>query len=122
VNGLVEFLRERLDEDERRAKGANPDVSARKAAVFNSFACYAGDIVFTTSFTPQRVLADVAAKRAIMDACEQHEQWYAAEPDMRHFEAWAALDLAVRHLAAAHAEHPDYQSDTWSLERAGEKS
>ncbi|WP_163571065.1 DUF6221 family protein [Fodinicola feengrottensis] len=49
---------------------------------------------------PAYVLRDVAAKRAIVDACG-----YADESDSALFEAWRD---AVSYLAAIDSAHPDY--------------
>ncbi|GAA1753942.1 MULTISPECIES: DUF6221 family protein [Streptomonospora] len=93
---IVEFLNERLEEDERAAHAASPGTGG-----------------------PERARADVAAKRGIvegytatyrecMDSLNDGAQ-SAAEEDG----AWSALHAwrrALEHLAAVYAAHPDYDS------------
>ncbi|ABS03174.1 DUF6221 family protein [Kineococcus radiotolerans] len=54
---------------------------------------------------PARVLRDVAAKRAILNACVSHQD---AEYPYDN-----AMEDAVEWLAAAYSDHPDYDP-TWS--------
>jgi hypothetical protein len=79
---LIDFLNERLDEDEATAR-----VATRLMY----------DASFIAPFTPSRILADVQAKRAIVDqaACE-------------HCATDGALQWALRVLSYPYADHPDY--------------
>jgi hypothetical protein len=78
---LTEFLTARLDEDEADAR--DDDGSPTPIGMWD----------------PDRVLAEVAAKRAIVDkATDYDERW--------------ALDEVLRHIAAPYADHPDYD-EAW---------
>lgn len=129
MSDLVEFLLARLDEDERVAGFANPEGAARTEAVNRSPACYSGDVLIVGRISAARVLAEVAAKRRIVDA-------YLAERVRRDaFQAVGAraveddaqatrrrssaarcrgLEIAVEFLALPHAEHPDFRKE-WNL-------
>jgi hypothetical protein len=124
VSDLVAFLTARLDEDERVARAATADNADGKWATGERWSVlnleYEGIHVFASDdpkppnpdetdpttvhmarHDPARVLADVAAKRAIMGL--------AVPGDIDQPEVYAAL----RYLAAVHADHPDYDPE-WS--------
>jgi hypothetical protein len=108
---LTEFLTARLDEDEAWARIHGPVIpwgvgSGPFKAHINT---YAGNRVaearnnnyarHIARHDPARVLAEVAAKRAIVNMDE----------DDRYSDAYV---VAIRALAAAYADHPDYD-EAW---------
>jgi hypothetical protein len=50
---------------------------------------------------PASVLADIAAKRAIVDECERAQRY--------EDHGWALADAVLRLLALPYQSHPDYQ-------------
>lgn len=109
TGGLVAFLRERLAEDERAARDAaqNPDYLKGEKHVARSVPLGGGrystyrtrrsphpEIV--TRFDSARVLAEVAAKRRILDRI-------VPRTDLG--------DSLLRLLALPYAEHPDYRPE-----------
>lgn len=121
---LVEFLRARLDEDEAAARRAKPGPWTQDGG-----SIYAGhpteevvDWVYDDSWEhiarhdPARVLAEVEAKRRIVELADEASGLDAvvdgefrvgsrdpvAEPYIG--------DLILRHLAAPYAGHPDYDA------------
>lgn len=112
-DGLVEFLRARLDEDEAEAK-ACPEVGWF-AAEWDEGAVYlsgtgASALLRGRSFSvarhvarhdPARVLAEVEAKRQIV-----------SEVTGRYLESWTAVTHILACLALPYADHPDY-NPTW---------
>jgi Family of unknown function (DUF6221) len=113
MDDLLAFLRERLDEDEQVAQAAL-DIDARVFAPPEFTVTYQWARMTRhqsggrgTGFepgapSPARVLADVAAHRAIVD-------WIDGElaDDATQQMPW---DLAC-HLAAVHADHPDFREE-----------
>ncbi len=99
MTGLVEFLRARADEDESEARamieGAPPGYGKASGGAPRN---------------PHRVLAEVDAKRRIIDACSGDEPgttYYLDNPDVVD-----GLNLRVLHLLALpHADHPDYRPE-----------
>lgn len=104
---LVAFLRARLAEDERSATDASPDGGREQAA---------------------RDLAEVEAKRAIMDehfgflnpsgptrACRICSDRRADDDPLVHHDRWVRLEPApcrtVRLLALPYASHPEYRKE-----------
>lgn len=127
MTGIAEFLTARLDEDEATAQHSGP---ARVAWL--AFLDDAGHMRYTTVaasnddddpwvadghelvapaavrvvYDPARVLAEVAAKRALLkrldedaDACTDDAEWRGAS-----LAEWQV----IAHLAAVYADHPDY--------------
>jgi hypothetical protein len=130
VNGLVEFLRARLDEDERRARRmaggghlegarrwiageANADGVRTEAGTPVTRFSWPYEMEHIARHDPQRVLADVAAKRAIVQMYEN--AFLAQRTDLTRYnqiQDGAAVDVlgvAVRHLAAVYVDHPAYR-------------
>ncbi len=104
MTGLVEFLRARADEDEAEARamieGAPPGYGKASGGALRN---------------PHRVLAEVDAKRRIVDHAERWAQTLHATP-----EGWTdegctvyrmAMEWTLRNLATPHADHPDYQQE-----------
>lgn len=97
---LVEFLRARLNEDEAAAKAwlpfGNPDAAQREHIARHD---------------PGRVLAEVEAKRRILDEYEQATGQYATHSQVSAGEE-IGLRFALKALALPYAEHPDYD-EAW---------
>jgi hypothetical protein len=120
VTTLVEFLTARLDDDELMAD-RSIQVGDRGAALI-SFASPAAPQVMLLH--PARVLAEVAAKRAIVEMARYlqgiADSWTLErlKTDARSpLSDWARRDAyteACAHLAAVYDDHPDY-SETWRL-------
>jgi len=101
--GLVAFLLARIDEDERIAD----HVASVSPTADTGFCVWATQFAFDpermiVAIDYQRVFAECAAKRRIVDA------FRAATPATVPAETLAAV---LRELALAHADHPDYRSD-----------
>ena len=82
---LVEFLEARIAEDEAEAKpmaGLDDDDRGGWAIVY-----------------AERVLAECAAKRAILDVCDDGGPWP------------SDIDRIERALAAIYKDHPDYRKE-----------
>jgi hypothetical protein len=148
VGGLIDFLRARLDEDERIARAAtpgpwrhNPGKQWLDGEAFErydlsqgqEFVGYGGPHPFTGAVAstgpadhvqsmkdaahiarhdPARVLAEVEAKRRILDGYAQaytsRERLHDTALHLQHH----VLGSVVRLLALPYADHPDYQ-DGW---------
>lgn len=119
---LVEFLTARLDEEREVAEReyAYPSGTPRDW----SHTAGDADSMLVSMFSPARVLAEVAAKRAIVDlhtpkdrtgmyccpVCVSWELWVSQEPG----EALPLDDApcaTLRALALPYASHPDYRSE-----------
>jgi hypothetical protein len=99
---LVEFLTARLDEDEAMAQRASDHPDA--------WGVMANDNYGYLLVQPARVLADVKAKRAIVELRAALSQMDRADDrwEAGHIQS---ADFAVRHLATAYADHPDYREE-----------
>ena len=102
MNDLVTWLRQQLDDDERVAQEAGgghwPDMAGETRT---------SDLVHARRHNPFRVLADVDAKRRILDACESYaEDGTTSGADL----ARTILPL----LALPYADRPGYR-DEWKL-------
>jgi hypothetical protein len=102
---IADFIRARLNEDEQAASGL---VNAAKMLGAKPDFYGAGGPAaeaFWARFDPARVLADVVARRRILD--------WANSPSLPPHESFYVLDA----LASVWAEHPDFRDDwedTWS--------
>lgn len=124
---LIEFLTARLDEDERAARFAFADhndagpewTEVRSGAVSvgdhedELFTFDAGISRHIVRHDPARVLREIAAKRAVLDlhtwtasldGCWSCSGDHGADPTPAPCET-------LRHMAAVHADHPDYQQE-----------
>jgi len=107
---ITEFLEARIAEDEALANAATanyaPDAWDNPASAGNY---YPADVAFWDHQAPARVLAECAAKRAII------EDWEDPNGDgvWEGYDYGCALttDRAARALAAVHKDHPDYQQE-----------
>lgn len=104
---IVEFLEARIAEDEADARAAN---EGRLLAWSKNDHMVIVDSGFMQTFTPSRILREVAAKRAIMaehgidqDPCDAHDAMYESAP----------CDV-ILNLAAIYLDHPDYQAE-WAI-------
>lgn len=95
---LTEFLLARIAEDEEQAEVCRVMgwVPAKKYEL--------------TAVGPARILAECAAKRALVEAAGAYS------PELEHGDngEWA-FDITLRTLAAVYADHPDYQPN-WAQE------
>lgn len=97
MDDLIAFLRARLDEREARAGLHDRD-------------CVTLDDTFEGTTDPcdcpepAFVLADVAAKRRILDFIDE-------DPPFLDGGSWAYLDPILRLLALPYADHPDYRQE-----------
>jgi hypothetical protein len=117
MSDLVAFLRARLDEDEARARKAEDEWDAEwVSAEWQDLP----DEVFAQARTydPARVLREVEAQRAILDAYEWGKRRYDSREEMgdlaqdrhRAGEVFALL-ATIQTLAAVYRDHPDYRRE-----------
>lgn len=122
---LVEFLLARLADDEATARAAicqcggpacTPELGwmRRSEAMHRLDSANVADHVL--AWSPARVLAECAAKRAII---EGHPTWTAkSQPagqiDDEDWGAWDEWQGTLRLLAAVYSGHPDYEQE-WAL-------
>lgn len=106
---LVEFLTARLDEDEAVARRADADrVHVDPDLSVDAWVCH--DTGTHVGLSPARVLAEVAAKRRIVEmfSGNLHEKWDDG------FEAEKMVVPILRTLALPYASHEDYDAG-WAL-------
>jgi hypothetical protein len=113
VTELVDFLKARLDEDERTARGTMWEGSGNKAdweEIASATLEIGVEVIHTNDrmvnrhvarWDPARVLAEVDAKRRILDT-------YEAFLDES---LTAGLDVALHLLALPYDQHPDYRQE-----------
>ena len=113
---IEEFLTARLDEEQASAEEAAAHASAEDHPGMEWFANNAdssGDAI--VAMYPARALAEIAAKRAIIELWEYRWQEAndATDQDMNAMYASQATGLgnAVRFLAKVYSDHPDYDPD-----------
>lgn len=115
MSDIVEFLRARLDEEGVRAAGARGHQTGSR------FDGQPLDWVFHAErWTPERVLAEVEAKRKIIELAEeassldmQVDGEFRVGPRDTAKEPYIG-DWILRSLASVYADHPDYDQE-WSL-------
>jgi hypothetical protein len=111
MDDLVQFLRARLDEDERRARRAidgprNQFVSADEdidPLLFDEDGTFA---------LPARVLAEVDAKRRIVDRMAGMLAAAEGDSEVDHYGGLDAAEGTLELLALPFADHPVYR-DEW---------
>ncbi len=110
MNDLVRFLRGRLAEDEAVARAAATDTDHRgdwwdSSTLMATMQLPRADADHIAAHGPVRVLADVQAKRRLIeesiDADQAGEYWNSE-----------SREWALRLLALPYAGHPDYR-DVW---------
>jgi hypothetical protein len=101
---ITEFLEARIAEDEALANAATanyaPDAWDNPASAGNY---YPADVAFWDHQAPARVLAECAAKRAIIETFPT-----------KNGEHGPLGSRALEALAAVYSDHPDYQQE-WAL-------
>lgn len=115
---LADFLLARYDEDEAAAKSATVegvyphfgDTAAEEVLeMARSEGCSELGIAHHSRHDPARVLADVAAKRAIVESCRSdHEDAMASRDDTT-----SLATEVLRALAVPYADHEDFREE-WS--------
>jgi len=113
VNDLVAWLRARLDEDEAVARAATPGKWSMgrldEHEIGDAWMLKLDDKRHIARHDPARVLREVAAKRAIVDAYEHLMRTAGIEPSA-HFRM-LGLEQAVEHLASVYADHAEYREE-----------
>lgn len=120
---IVEFLKQRIAEDEALAEAAIDD-HPHWLAMGHDLYQYEGGVSsgylavdrrapqgveHIANWDPARVLAECQAKRAVIATHER--QTFDDDPD-----AWIVLsEILLRHLAAVYADHPAYDP-AWQVE------
>lgn len=97
---IVEFLQARIDEDEERAGSGWSSLGNTR---------WERDNYGRSMLTPAAVLAECAAKRAIIDSCRvDHEDSLTRNDDTVEL-----ATVVLYALAAVYSDHPDYQ-ESWN--------
>ncbi|MFF5773857.1 DUF6221 family protein [Streptomyces californicus] len=138
MDDLVQFLRDRLAEDEQAARAATWDewdsahwTARPPQAAYERYtvADHLDDGVVAVTpenadadgvgqhiarHDPARVLREVEAKRRLLTDYEENAADLDAQhaPDMDYVGRADGLETALQHLATAYADHPDYR-DAW---------
>lgn len=117
ANDLVTFLRARFDEDEGQARRASEDAGLNWDEPASGLVQTANDLYplsdsrvsrHIVRHDPTRVLAEVVAKRAMIDAYESRSE-VSSDPCES---CWAqGLGEGLRLLAGAYDVHPDYRPE-----------
>lgn len=130
MDELVEFLLERIAEDEKRIYRSDGDAEYRVAWLtyrqpdgglhYTALASDHRDDNWVVTMSADRRPADVSvildARRALAD-CEARRQLvqtaeaYMPDPDLEHDNAQWAFDVVLRHLAAVYADDPGYRQE-----------
>jgi hypothetical protein len=129
TDDLVKFLRARLDDDERDAQAVGYSTAEAVDGLWDSkFVQLRGSVttynttelpadlaVHMARHDPARVLAEVDAKRRLLDKTHPELQWAdsAAEGEWGNYQE-AALDF-LKIMALPYADHPDYRPE-WAPE------
>jgi hypothetical protein len=127
MDDLVQFLRDRLDEDERVAREAASTQRNGGSWQFSEMQVRAGDGAPVTKHTwvgegshiarhdPARVLAEVQAKRLLLDRWSELQDRIDSEDDQEKRGRLAltrhGLDMFVFQLGTVYADHPDYRQE-----------
>jgi hypothetical protein len=110
---VTEFLLARIEEDEAQARSVIATVAPdlwENPTKWGNF--HPEDIAFWDSQTPTRVLAECAAKRAIIAAAERLEDM---RVDQNLWSMENVDDAILAPLASVYASHPDYLQE-WAAE------
>jgi len=114
ADDLTAFLTARLDEDEAAAGRIAAMIERQNmgGAWGSSGPPVTGNTVtINTAWLPDRVLREVAAKRAIVAEYDRLNAAYEAFRHGANQAAMLAAQTAVEHLAAVYSGHPDYRQE-----------
>ncbi|MDR3082117.1 MAG: DUF6221 family protein [Streptomyces sp.] len=126
TDDLVQFLRDRLDEDEKVARAADGDeIEASDPVRGAKFLTLRGDhhdrhvgelpsalADHIARHDPARIIAEVEMKRSIVEKYERALDNSRAHPDdLASSGALLALHGVVHLLAAPHANHPQFRQE-----------
>ena len=127
---ITEFLEARISEDEALAEAASVSMHGQHHAESWDYASYVlgserdateAQDRFITEWWPSRVLAECAAKRAVVTSYRSCVGAEGRVEVTKEFEVKLVaggmvkgLELAVKHLAAVYSSHEDYDSG-WAL-------
>lgn len=124
MSELVEWLTKVLDEDEDLARDAHYDGQAWLPEEESVLSFPVDDVVYIADrkadarhiahHSPAAVLADIAAKRAIIAECVARDTDVdlMLGPDCLRQREWSGLRLAVQLMATAYTDRPGYR-DEW---------
>lgn len=113
MNELTTWLRVQLDEDERIARAAHPKLGFVLGFVEIGSPEIDADEAHIANWDAERVLAEIAAKRAILDAYERADA--AAEFPNREGGIAEGLEDAVRLLAQPYAGRDGWREE-WRID------
>lgn len=128
MSELVDWYRAQLDEDERVARAAgsrldgsyewvageaNADGVRTKAGTPVTRFSWPNEMEHIARHDPARVLRDVAAKRAIVDAYEHKAESMARYPGLGNASGLVSLTIVLRQLASAYSDRPGYREEKW---------
>ncbi|QGZ53356.1 hypothetical protein GPZ77_34565 (plasmid) [Streptomyces sp. QHH-9511] len=127
INALVQFLNDRLDEDERAARRAGDSfrqigetgvivATEGDRAEECASANWTGIADHIVRHDPTRVLAEVDAKREVANAYERAvAEFQNSGPAMVSYDrltgSVSSLRTALEFLALPYADHPDYREE-----------
>lgn len=138
MSDIAEFLTARLDEDEQVARSATsspwriderhphvvlePEPIDSVGVAGERYDLFTGqlssrfgqaklDVIHIVRHDPARVLAEVAAKRAVIDRLRSEQIEQARSPNPSRAGVVFGLLTAVRELARTYSDHSDYDPD-----------
>jgi hypothetical protein len=124
VNDLIEFLRARLDEDERKARARKTSlVEGKSSPIADKDVDYWADYAESTglgeteadhirNWLPSRALAEVDAKRRILgDYARAMERRKQHPDDMASAGALLALHGVVKRVASIYSDRDGYREE-----------
>ena len=124
---ILEFLRARLDEDEQDAQAAAKvrfdqakDAPSERAEVLAVQPPGSKVEAHVARWNPTRVLAEVEAKRQIVELCHSYIEAGMIQPGTTPDDDAAGAELGevvLRALALPYADHPDY-NPAWAVRAA----
>lgn len=111
MDDLVQFLRDRLDEDAREAEAAGVSWYGYEPERQIAFVPIA-DSHHIARHSPARVLREVEAKRGLLKRYEEPETSATLSGSFNKLSAGVERYVLIevfRHLALPYADHPDYR-------------
>lgn len=120
---IMQFVRDRLDEDEREAKSVLWEGSGNSMdwELTASATVFTGEDEFyavdrnvarhIVRHDPARVLADVEAKRRIVDLMASMLDAAEGDSEVDHYGGLSAAEDTLKLLAFSYAEHSDYREE-----------